>query len=370
MRGEEILEGFTIGNTKDEARWLQGMPYLDVNKFKPYVVETHGTVQESFFERPRTQAIYQAPLALIRQSTCEAAFLAVGQVAYRHKVTGIPGQQGQEYLLKWLVAYVNSSLARYYHFLTSNSWAVERGTIIHEEYKRMPFLLPDEDDPRLRKLLGYFDQLVALSRQTDELLSRDHTSDIQRIKDNIDDLVFDIYNIFPMARQLVRDMIEYEIKFFQWAKRKTRTLNDSYARSVRRPEPQLLKEYAMAFIEIVTTFLRFQDQTLNATVYQDGIPLNVLEFELVHLADAREVQFEGESKELRDLLYKLDRHLLENYASGLYTRRHVRIFDGSHFYLVRPSERRLWTRSQAYADADGFIVEMLAKSKAEAGVSY
>ena len=125
----------------------------------------------------------------------------------------------------------------------------------------------------------------------------------------------------------------------------------------------MLKEYAQEFIEVTTSLLHYQNQTLNARVYQDHAPLNVVEFELVNMADARDVRFVDKSKELHDLLYKLDRRLWERQASTLYTRRHVRIYDGPRFYVVRPGERRLWTRSQAYADAGSFVAEILSRSK-------
>ena len=152
---EKIREGFSVGNKKTEALWLQGMPCVDANKFQTYVVKIHGTVQESRFERPRTQhqEIFVGPLVLIHQSSCQAAFFPGDQVAYSNQITGIAGQPEEERLLKWIVVYINSMLARYYHFLTSTSWAVERGTIRHGEYKRMPLIIPDKDDPRLQEAL-------------------------------------------------------------------------------------------------------------------------------------------------------------------------------------------------------------------------
>ncbi|HVB22929.1 MAG TPA: N-6 DNA methylase [Ktedonobacteraceae bacterium] len=362
---EEIREGFIVGNRKKEAFWLQGMPCVDTKKFQPYVVKIHDTVQESHFWRPLTQhqEIFAGPLVLIHRSSCEAAFFTGDKVAYRDKITGIAGQIGEEQLLKWIVVYINSTLARYYHFLTSTSWAVERGTILHGEYKHMPLIVPDKDDPRLQKALTLFEGIVLLYQKRDEPLGGKYDADIERAKERIDELVFDIYDVVPMERQLIRDMVDYEIKFFEWSKRKKRSMDDEKARPVRPPENQMLIEYAQAFIEVATSLLHYQNQTLNAVVYQDHAPLNVVEFELVNMADARNVRFVDESKELHDLLYKLDRRLWERQASTIYTRRHVRIYDGLRFYVVRPSERRLWTRSQAYADADSFIAEVLSRSK-------
>jgi hypothetical protein len=227
----------------------------------------------------------------------------------------------------------------------------------------MPFLIPDKDDPRFNKLLDYFDQLSTLYQEQNTILHGGHEDDIQKLRDNIDELVFDLHDLYPLERQLVRDMVEYEIGFFHWSKRKQRTLNDAKSGPVRRPSTQMLVEYAETFTEAATSVLSDQDQTLNAIVYQDSAPLNVIAFELVDMPDAKNVLWSEESKTLRDLLYKLDRLLLEQHTSTLYSRRFVRIFDGPRFYLVRPSERRFWIRSQALADADSFIAEILVYSK-------
>lgn len=360
---EEIREGFIVGNRKTEARWLQGMPCVDTDRFQPYVVKIHGTVQESHFGRPRTPIIYTGPLVLIHQSSCQAAFFAGDKVAYRHKITGIAGRPGEDQLLKWIVVCINSTLARYYHFLTSTSWAVERGTILHGEYKHMPLIIPDKDDPRLQEALTLFEEIVLLYQKRDEPLGGRYDEDIERAKERIDELVFDIYDVVLMEQQLVKDMVDYGIGFFEWSKRKTRRTNDAKARPVQPPEASMLKEYAQEFIEVATSLLHHQNQTLNARVYQDGAPLSVVEFELVQTTDTQAVRFEGESKELHDLLHRLDRLLLERQASTLYVRRHVRIYDGPRFYVVRPSERRLWTRSQAHTDAGSFVAEVLSRSK-------
>src|SRR2546423_845973 len=287
---EEIQEGFFVGNRKTEALWLQGMPYVDTDRFQPYVVKIHGTVLESQFERPRTQMIYTGPLALIHRSLCQAAFFAGDKVAYRQKITGIAGQPGEEQLLKWIVVYINSTLARYYHFLTSTSWAVERGHILHGEYKRMPLIIPDKDDPRLQEALTLFEEIVLLYQKHGEPLEGRYDKDIEEAKDRIDGLVFDIYDVAPIEQQLVEDMVDYEIEFFEWSKRKEHSLDDEKARPVRPPEASMLKEYAQEFIEVTTSLLHYQKQTLNARVYQDGAPLSVVEFELVQTTDAQDVR--------------------------------------------------------------------------------
>ena len=363
---KEISEGFFVGkkeNRKKNTPWLHGMPCIDTKKFKSYIAEIHGVVEETHFERPRSQQIYRGPLALIHRSACEAAFFEGEEVAYRDKITGVPGKRGQEHLLKWLVAYINSPLARYYHFLTSTSWAVERGTIIHNEYKNMPFLIPDEDDSRFKQAIEHFNQIADLLSESDQAILRDIKAEIEQHRAAIAELVFDIYGVVPAQRQLIRDMVEYGIGFFNWSKQKKRKFNDSKSRPVGPPNTQMLVEYAQTFVETVQALLRYQNQTLNATVYQDGAPLSVIGFELVNSTQAKEVQVIDNSLRLREILGRLDRLLREQRTPTLYMRRHVRIYDSPWLYLVRPSERRFWTRSQACADADGFIAASLSYSR-------
>ncbi len=368
----KIDEGFMSeypGSDKIPAPYLQGMPFLPTEHFQPYIVEPTKTVEASIFHRPRPPETYQGPMVLIHKSECQAAFSS-NNVAYASSITGVRGSRENEDYLKWLAAYINSPLVKYYQFLTSSRWAVERDNPVQGEYENMPFLLPKGNDPRLVKILEHFDQIADLYRQRNRPLSSLYEADIQEHKTDIDNLVFDIYKISTVERRLIRDMVEYEIEFFYWAERKQRAAYDSRVSAIQRPNNMMLGEYAETFVKTVTTFLRYEEQTLNATVYYDGAPLSVIEFELVSLNQTRAVEFVKVSQELESILRRLDRLLLEQQASTLYTRRHVRIFTGTQFYLVRPSERRFWTGSQAYTDADGFIAEMLTRSRTEIGVSH
>src|SRR5439155_4837783 len=134
---------------------------------------------------------------------------------------------------------------------------------------RMPLIIPDKDDPRLREALTLFDEIVLLYKKRDEALGGRYDEDIEKAKKRIDELVFDIYDVAPMEQQLVKDIVDYEIKFFEWSKRKKRHISDEKARPVRPPEASMLKEYAQEFIEVTTSLLHYQNQTLNARVYQD-----------------------------------------------------------------------------------------------------
>jgi hypothetical protein len=354
-----IGQGVQVGGPgeKKPAPWLEGLDLLPAEKLRPYLIDTsvNEPITVTEFYRRSSPELFQAPLALIRQSKCEASFSSQ-DVAYLHKITGVVGNRGQEWLLRWLVAYINSSLAKYYHFLTSASWAVERGSVIQREYKEMPFFVPSRDDARLQEVLHHFHEIESLLSDGETLLESKHKLDLEAHKQVIDELVFDVYGLHPVERQLVKDTLAYGIEFFNWAKRKTRKPRGS--NPVRRPDVPMLKLYAEVFTDVATSLLQVKNQTLNATVYANGAPLTVVSFDLVGLDETQAVQVVTQPGAMRAKLRELDGLVLHEYTPSFYTRRHVRIYDGKQMSIIRPSERRFWSQSQARADADAFLAEL------------
>ena len=120
----------------------------------------------------------------------------------------------------------------------------------------------------------------------------------------------------------------------------------------------MLKSYAEVFVRVATSLLQVRDQTINATVYENGAPLTVLSFHLVSLDEAQPVQVVTESGAMRAKLGELNDLALRKNTPSFYARRHVRIYDGKQMSIIRPSERRFWTQSQARVDADAFLAEL------------
>jgi hypothetical protein len=356
----QMSEGVIQGgkqSKKFEAPWLKGMKLMPTNKFRSYFVDHSAleTISETLFHRPRVPEIIRAPLALIHQSQCAAAY-SDNDIVYRHTVSGVTAPKEDEWLLLWLVAYINSPLARYYHFLTSTSWGVESGTIIQKEYEEMPFLIPERDDPRLEAVLQYMAKVEELLNEEDTFFSPEREARQKEYETAINRLVYDLYGLHPVEQQQVEDTLTYSLGFFEWAKKKTR--KPQGAEPVKAPDGEMLKSYADVFIHTATSMLRVKEQTLNAVVYKNGAPLTVVSFDLVSQEDAQPTRVIAGHEAMRSKLRELDEVLLQRKTPSMYIRRHVRVYDGKSVSLVRPSERRFWTQSQARADADSFLAEL------------
>ncbi len=356
--GWTIGEGIQIGGgDKNPAPWLEDANLVPTNQLRPYFVDMSvcERITEKVFHRPRIPELVEAPLTLIRQSECSATF-SDQDIAYRDKISGITGHAGQEWLLYWLVAYINSPLAKYYHFLTSTSWGVERGNIIQQEYERMPFLIPNENDTRLNKVLQYLEWIKNMLEEDSIFFDAKQEAKLVEYKKAINELVFDLYELHPIERQLVKDTLEFGLGYFNWARRKNRKPQGT--KPVKHPTEEMLKSYADTFAKTASSLLRVKNQALSALIYRNGAPLTVVSFYIVDADERQAVQTITQPDAMRSKLRELDNLILEQQTPSMYIRRHVRIYDGDQISLVRPSEQRFWTQSQARVDADAFLAEL------------
>jgi len=359
--GWNIAEGVIEGGEQSKkilAPWLEGMQLIPSDQVRPYFLDmaVGETIKEKVFHRPRTPELTRAPLVLIQRSQIIASY-STTDVAYQDVISGVVANLEYEWLLWWLVAYINSPLAKYYHFLTSTRWAVERGNIIQREYEEMPLQLPHKDDPRLQKVLGHLRSIKELLEQEDLFRQEEREATIKREEAAINALVYELYNLHPIEQRLVEDVLEYGIKFFEWAKQKNRKPRG--AKPVQRPDEKMLQTYAEIFGRTATSLFKSKGKTLNATVYQNGSPLTVVTFDIVNTEKAQPVQVVTQADVMRRKLNKLDALLLEQKTPSMYVRRHVRIYEGNQISLIRPSEQRFWTQSQARTDADAFLAELI-----------
>ncbi len=364
----EPHEGFQVGKSDNPERdkmrkpipdYFKNRPSLPTEAFTPFFIAIEGLspTEEKRVYNPGDEKRFTAPMVLIHQSKCQAAYVDEN-LSYPASFSGIKGEAGQEYLLKWLVCLINSSLIRYYQFLTSTRWAIERTNPLHTEYLDIPFLIPDENDSRFQQALYHFEAICELLRQEEDIFVIQNQPQLEEHQKAINELVFELYGLHPIEQQLVEDMLDYGIEFFNWAKRKRRKPRG--AKPVQRPDVEMLTTYAQIFVQVANSILQLKQKTLNATVYQNGEPLTVISFDLVNCGEDSPIRIIEEPAAMRTKLYQLNELTLSQTTPSMFTQRHVRVYDGNQVSLIRPSEQRFWTQSQARADADAFIAELFA----------
>ena len=66
--------------------------------------------------------------------------------------------------------------------------------------------------------------------------------------------------------------------------------------------------------------------------------------------------------ELDNLLSDLESIATDQHSQSMYFRRNVRVYEGDLIHVVKPAERRFWTRAAAFNDADETIAQLLQLS--------
>ena len=144
---------------------LGGMRYVPAESVQPFRVSSghEERINSIDFHRPREIGLFRGPRVLIRRGVLTpglvvSAFLP-NDAVFKNGIFGIAGHRDDTQYLKIACAYINSSLARYYHFLTAGTWGIERDEVLLNEQKRFPCAIPIEDADLLRELVCLVDRI-------------------------------------------------------------------------------------------------------------------------------------------------------------------------------------------------------------------
>jgi hypothetical protein len=298
---------------------------------------------------PRDADIYRGPLLLVKlglgQRGLEAA-LSEEDVIYSQRYYGLQIPPESEIWRTCLNGILNSSLATYFLFLTSSEWGVERDNIPWNDIRRLPVPSPvNQGEKEARRLARVVNELCRAAHLQTVL----PTAALARL----DDVVFDLYSLDAEQRALVRDMVSSTIDL----QRKAELSAEKHP-----PEHGDLAAYAEAFTGVSNELLGLRNRSkMVAEIFgvPPPAPVRVVKFRVVdRSADEpalRSIPMPG----LENLLERIARHLPASRRGLIHVRRHLRVYAPGELYILKPSERRFWTRSAGFHDADAVIVEHL-----------
>ena len=338
-----IREGVTVnGSDENHAPELAAMRYVPADAVRPFHVLSgqEERIGHEVFHRPGNRSIYLGPHILLRAGVMTSGVLASvflpDDAVFTDKITGIAGPSEDMDYLKVACAYFNSSLARYYQFLTGSQWGVERDAVLLKEQKSFPCAIPMEDTNLVHRI-------VALVDRSQE------TSGDRNWQRELDELVYKSYGVTSSEQHIIEDFLN--------------TTMDRYYRGVQAnafepPSVGDLTLYAQAYADVFENTTG-GNRALLKTVYDGTPPYRAVSFHLAPRgAQGQEPNIASEP-ELDSLLVRLERVATEEHAQSLYFRRNIKVYEAEAIHIVKPAERRFWTRSAAYNDADETIAQLL-----------
>ena len=342
-RGWLIRKGVTVnGSSKNHASELATMRYVPVKAITPFHVSSRqeDRIDGEVFHRPADRRVYLGPHALIRGGATSGGFLASvflpDDAVFKDGIIGIAGPSDDRNYLKIVCAYINSSLARYYQFLTASTWGVERDVVRLTEYASLPCAIPVEDTDLLLEIVALVDQIQRTSVEWDW-------------RPVLDELVYKSYGVTSSEQQTIEDLLGTAMD---------RHYHGLQADAFAAPSTNDLTLYAQAYAEVFEKTTG-GNRALLPIVYEGTPPYRAVSFRLAPRGTRSRHPDIVSEPELDNLLERLERIATEQHAQSLYFRRNIKVYEPDVIHIVKPAERRLWTRSAAYNDADETIAQLL-----------
>ncbi len=339
----QIRAGVTVNGTSENyAPELAAMRYVPVNAVRPFQVtsKSDARIDRDVFHRTGDMRTYRGPHLLIRRGVITNGVLASAflndDAVFTNGIFGVAASVEDVNYLKVACAYINSSLARYYHFLTAGTWGVERDEVLLAEQKRLPCAIPLEDTRLLNEIVALVDRIQ------DDADDWDWQSEL-------DELVYRSYEITPSEQHIIEDFLTTAMD---------RHYQGLQAHAFQSPSSDQLSSYAQAYSEVFENTIR-GNRVLVATVYDGSTPYRAVSFLLGQSETLERSPRVAPEPELARLLVQLEQIATEQHSQGLYFRRNIKVYEAEAIHIVKPAERRFWTRSAAYNDADETIGHLL-----------
>jgi spore coat polysaccharide biosynthesis predicted glycosyltransferase SpsG len=149
-------------------------------------------------------------------------------------------------------------------------------------------------------------------------------------------------------------MIRYTIDLYLNQKKAT-----TKRRGLKPPTLNQLQKYADRLCRQLNSILEFKGKFLIYTVYdiRKDSPLSVVEFKQVSQTTSNQKNSTTKIEGIEKLLIKISNNLQNQISERVYVRGHLRVYEGSHLYIIKPSEERFWSESAALNDSDAVIRE-------------
>jgi hypothetical protein len=313
-------QGITRYYTQESACYLNERQYRKITKdlfTPPYVVVKEGQHDN---EITASYIDYNA-------STLKSTYLINGLVSNEIKQT--------------LVSYINSVFATYFLFLSSSSWGIERERILFEELLELPAIIKNIGNEHLQEIRSYFEKLINVSTN----------HELKIIENKLNTILNEVIGLKSKEQILIEDCLKFQLDLFDHG-------HNSIALH-RTLQPENLA-YANMLCSELNTFLASSKTRVNACIYDVGLndPLNMI---VLHFGNQEKPVEEKSIDTLRESLKNIDRYMLQKKSDSIYVQKQVKYFDyeNDSVFLIKPNQKRFWTRSQAIDDATSLIAEII-----------
>lgn len=376
LRGTTLTtgRGFQEGNKKDPSDWLTKYRELPSELFLRYGsldIKRLRTVPDRV-ERRGVEAVYHGQRLLVARGIREDGFitarLETRAFCFRNSIHGVRLNGFDSWQEKVLLGIFWSSVSRYLYFVTTGSWGLWHDEIHLENVEEMPIAFPTR--PELRdRIVRIVEELQGLELQPDglELGGMAAQRRLPALERELDDAIFDLYELNAAQRDLVREMCGVGLDLFY------RHHKSDAVQPVAPPERPWgsLAEVANAesgLAAYLRTFLEIWNHELEpdgefawrVLTPPTGAPLLAVRFETRFPRNAAEPPLATDARAWRQAVRAIAKDArLPVGSSRIFVDTFFRFVSDREMVFLKRNEARFWTRTAAREDAEAALVHLL-----------
>lgn len=338
IRPENILRYYSSSNQSGSIKYMLKDKETINEYLRYYNVKSIDEIDTfNVFRRIGAKKVYAGPMLLVKEGLSDKRICASvidSPTAYNSSVLGFLSDMKD---LRLLSSLINSKLATYYLLMISSSWGMERERIKPNEVYSFPIAVDEEAIAQLNYIHKQIEQLNEL--ESDKIMV---------FEKEIDKIIEEQYKLSNKEISIVDDFINFSADLL-YEKERSKALLPS----------KNTEDYAKVLCSELNIFLEDQNLYANGTVYLVNKNLPIL---LVKISFGNKKQEIKKSViEISKELEKIDKYLWEEKGGSIYFRKKVNYYDGDDIYIIRPNQRRFWTKTRAMEDASELILEILNK---------
>jgi Eco57I restriction-modification methylase len=365
-------QGFKEANKAIRAEWLERyreLPSAGLLRYGPIDTEQLLTVPKRV-ERRGVEDVYHGRRLLVARGIREGGVITARfetqKFCFRNSIHGVRLKEFEPWREAVITAIFWSSLARYYYFMTTGSWGLWHDEIHLEDVKQMPICFPKTQELR-DKIVRIVGELQALDLKPGglELAGAEAQRRLPALERQLDDAVFDLYELTEPERDLVREMCTVGLDLFY------RNHRSEALREVICPEQTSGRLADLRGCETgLSGYLRIFLENWNTELTNDGdllwrvlsppsrAPLLAVSFAMQE-DDAPPPANDGRS-EWSAVLNRLARFSLTQASSSrIYVDTFFRYVSEREILFIKRNEQRFWTHTAAREDAESAITYLM-----------
>jgi len=313
---------------------------IDTTKVSKYLVLENNLQNNQSSYLKIDENLTKAPYLIIKKGITKGNILAslvTFDAYFLNRIYGIKNNDVEP--LKILLAYFNSTFAKYFQFNFSSAWGLKYDDILDNELYSLPNIFDYLSVSSKEELLKLTNKI--LTNLEDEL-----NSDISHLEKQIDQIIYnDILKLTQDEQIIIQDTLDYGLDLFE------KQENSNAVKHVIA-----IDHYANKLAEKLNDWLADVDLKVSMTLYKidRNCPLY-----MVKLSFGSEMKRTVVSEEdIYEELKKLDKKLIDEKSLGLYFRKKLNYYDDNDVYIIKPNQRRFWSQTVAMEDSQTLLIEI------------